>query len=246
MSLNTAQSRRKLAEIEKQLQGATRRVNPSNWLTALLSSRCIDDKTASAYLLQSPYYKGSKWDLPEEDEDWDESERSFEYDEPEDTEDGEGDEGNAEAETGAVDPWKIENERLQQRFMDIFNDILLFFGLGASRRVLATETTDDEEDDIFYQYDASWSEGPPRFSTRPDLLLLGEDVRQLPRSLDSYDRGMSANPEGRLELYRGCVAVGKVQKVGGRSGSDALLAKVATCAECVPLSLSPRSRLNLL
>jgi len=230
---------RPLADIEKQLEGATRRVNPSEWLTTLFSARCIDDKTASAYLSQSPYYKNAKWDLPQEDMDWDESARSFEYDNPEDSEDGEENGGNEEAETSTVDPWQIENERLQQRFMDIFNDVLFYFGLGTSRRVLATESTDDEEDDIFYKYDAAWSEGPPHFSTRPDLLFLGEDVCQLPRALDSYGRDMSVKAEDRLELYRGCVAVTKVQKVGGRFGRDTLLAKVATCAQYVFRFLFP-------
>jgi len=174
---------------------------------------------------------------------WEGSEHSFGYDEPEDTEDGEDNGEKEETETSAVDPWQNENERLQQRFMDIFNDALFYFDLGTSRKALATESTDDEEDDIFYKYDSSSSEIPPRFSTRPDLLFLGEDVHQLPRTLNSYGRHMSVNLEDRQELYRGCVAVVKVQKVGGRGGSDALLAKVATCAQYVPLCLSSCSRL---
>lgn len=66
-------------------------------------------------------------------------------------------------------PWRIESERLQERFVDIFNDVSSYFGLAISRSALATESSNDEEDDIFYEYDASRSENPPRFSTRPDF-----------------------------------------------------------------------------
>ena len=135
--------------------------------------------------------------------------------------------------TSSEDPWQNENECLQQRFMDIFNDILDYFGLGTSRRALATESTNDEEDDVSYEYQATCPDAPPRFSTRPDIILLGEDSRQLPRPLDTYNRTMSVALGDRDELYRGCVAVAKVQKLGGRRGHDAMLAKLATCALCV-------------
>jgi len=225
-----------MAEIEQQLQGAARQIAPSDWLAKLFSARQIDEKSASDYLTQSAYYKGAKWDLVE---DTDEVPGRYYEDDCSDSDEDEDDVEEAE-EAGEeaivyvpVDPWQNGNDRLQQRFMDIFNDVLFYFGLGTSRTVLATESTDDEYDDIFYPFDNRdcCSSSPPHFSTRPDLVLLGEDARQLPRALDWYSRSMSANPEERLDLYRGCVAVGKVQKVGGRGRSAAMLAKLATGAQ---------------
>ena len=244
------QETRNLAEIEKQLQEPVQHVRPVEWLTRLFSGRHIDEESASEYLAQSPYFKDAKWDLPEEEEDSSDDEKSFGYYDPhsddEDTSEGYTDEEEQE-ENLPVDPWQSDNERLQHRFMDMFNDVLDYFGLGSSRRALSTESTDDEYDDIFYRFDDedTRNPNPPKFSTRPDLLLLGEDARQLPRSLSTYNRGMSVELGDRQDLYRGCVAVGKVQKVGGRRGLDAMLAKVATCAQYVSL-LFRSSRLTFI
>jgi len=133
---------------------------------------------SSTYLNQSSYYKRSRWDLPHEDG----------------GEDCYGDEDD-------MDGWKKFNDRVQHRFMDIFNDIIHYFGFGDARRVLATEATKDERDDIYLNYDKNYR--PPKYSTRPDLAVLGHDLKQLPRSLDSYDASMSKDEEQRRELYRG-------------------------------------------
>ena len=117
----------------------------------------------------------------------------------------------------------------QQRYMDIFNDIFEHFGLRDTRKVLATQSTDDERDDNRFDYDKI-SMNTPHFSTRPDLVVLGHDPRLLPRAVDSYTRSMSAGREERRELYRGCVAIGKVQRFTRWNEMDMMLEKVATCA----------------
>ena len=132
------------------------------------------------------------WKFKNEDESEEEEEEEEGDDEDED-EDDDDDDGQ-----GLEDPCEGDNNRLQQRFMDIFNDVLLYFGLNNARKAMATQPMDDEKDDIFYRYDyRDWARGPPRFSTRPDLVVLGEDSRQLPRPLSSYHRGMSVSQEGR-------------------------------------------------
>lgn len=87
--------------------------------------------------------------------------------------------------------------------MDIFNDVLLYFGLNHSRKTLATGAAVEEEDDVHYRYDWRDCWRPPRFSMRSDVVILGEDARELPRPLDSYHRGMSVSKEERTEIYRG-------------------------------------------
>jgi len=127
-----------------------------------------------------------------------------------------------------MDVWKKFNDRVQHRFMDIFGDIIHYFGFGDARRALATEATNDERDDIFLNYDNAWHD--PEFSTRPDLVILGHDSKQLPRPLDFYDASMSRDEEQRRELYRGCVAVGKVERSQRRGQCDRKLEKAANCA----------------
>jgi len=70
------------------------------------------------------------------------------------------------------DPWEDANDRLQQRFMDIFNNVLLYFRLNRSRKALATNATGNEEDDVYYRYEWRESRRPPRFSTRLDIVIL--------------------------------------------------------------------------
>ena len=169
-----------MAEIERQLGGAARQVAPISWLADLFTSRQLEEQPASQYLAQSPYYKKHFWDLPENSEmDVDSSHFDGETFEEFDA-------------RCPADPWRNDNEGLQQRFMDIFNDVLTYFGLSQSRIALATESTADERDDVWYSYDEPGAEDPPHFSTRPDIVLLGEDVRQLNRALDSYTRTVEA------------------------------------------------------
>lgn len=250
-----------LAEIEQILQGGARQVAPSDWLRKLFGSRQLDIESAREYLAQSPYYKNRKWDIPRETEEvesererdpdrsyhrydntlWtmqtndrenEDDEDDEEEDEDEDEEEDEdNDEEEDEDEDGWTDPWEEANDRLQQRLMDIFNDVLLYFGLNKSRKALATNATSDEQDDVHYRYEKRGAYGMPRFSTRPDLIVLGEDSRQLPRAIDSYHRGMSILKEDRVELYRGCVAVGKVEKMAGNAAKCKMLEKLATAAE---------------
>jgi len=223
------------------LQGRARLLVPTDWLAHLFSSReggiksAAGTETTNGYLSQSCYYNGDKWDIPQGLEaDADAICLDEESDEESDEDlDVDGDE------LRQKDPWKSANECLQQRFMDIFNDIFYYFGLGKARKALATESTDDEYDDVHYRYEKVCSRAP-HFSTRMDIAILGEDTRQLPRPLDSYSRGMSVDKEERRELYRGCVAVAKVQKVSRGSGSDRMLEKVATAAEYVTLSSKVR------
>ena len=210
------------------MQGGARQLVPTDWLARLLSSREGDvksatgPKSADGYLLQSCYYNNDKWDIPQRlGADADAICLNEERDVDVDVD-----------ERRPKDPWKSTNECLQQRFMDIFNDIFCYFGLGKTRKALATESTNDEYDDVHYRYEKECSRDP-HFSTRPDIVILGEDARQFPRPLDSYSRDMSVDNEERRELYRGCVAVAKVQKVSRWDGSDKMLEKVATAAEYV-------------
>ena len=112
--------------------------------------------------------------------------------------------------------------------MDIFNDVIHYFGFGAARRALVTEATKDERDDICLDYDNCYRD--PDYSTRPDLIILGQDSKQLPGSLDSYNPSMSIDEEQRRELYRGCVTVGKVERSQRRGRTDRKLEKMGTCA----------------
>ena len=120
--------------------------------------------------------------------------------------------------------------------MDIFGDIIHYFGFGDTRRALATEATSDERDDIYLSYDNAWHD--PEFSTRPDLIILGHDSKQLPRPLGSYDASMSRDEEQRRELYRGCVAVGKVERCQRRGDTDRKLEKATNCARWVTCIVS--------
>lgn len=129
---------------------------------------------------------------------------------------------------GEIDVWKKFNDRVQHRFMDIFNDIIHYFGFGDTRRALATEGTKDESDDIDLDYNDPWH--APDYSTRPDLIILGQDSKQLPRSLELYGPSMSIDEEERGELYRGCIAVGKVERRQRRGKTDRKLEKAAYCA----------------
>jgi len=72
--------------------------------------------------------------------------------------------------------------------MDISNDIIHYFGFGDTRSALFTDTTDDEVDDICFEYNFRRN---PEHSTRPDLVILGQDAKQLPRSIHSYSASMS-------------------------------------------------------
>ena len=121
---------------------------------------------------------------------------------------------------------------IQHRFMDIFNDVFDFFGLGKMRKALATQSTDDERDDNYFDYNKLYLD-TPHFSTRPDLVMLGQDARLLPRAVDTYTRSMS------VDLYRGCVAIGKVQRFIRWGGIDVMVEKVATCARYVNTSGLP-------
>ena len=193
--------------IENELERSTTKLAPTGWLAGLFTQHDIDEELSSTYLNQSCYYKRDRWDLPHED----------------DGEDRYSDEGD-------MDGWKKLNDRVQHRFMDIFNDIIHYFGFGDARRALATEATSDERQDIHLNYDKSHRD--PGYSTRPDLIVLGHDHKQLPRSLDSYDASMSKDEEQRRELYRGCVAVGKVERCQRRGETDRKLEKVANYARC--------------
>ena len=129
---------------------------------------------------------------------------------------------------GPLDRLKKFNDRVQHRFMDIFNDIIHHFGFLDARRALATEATSDERDDIYVNYAKGYRD--PEYSTRPDLVILGQDPQQLPRSLESYSAFMSVDEGQRRELYRGCVAVGKVERCQRRGDIDRKIEKIGTCA----------------
>jgi len=192
--------------IEEELEGSTTKIAPTSWLASLFTRHGIEEELSSMYLNQSTYYKRNRWDLPH-------------YNDGED---------HVRGDEGDVDGWKKLNDRIQHRFMDIFNDIIHYFGFGDSRRALATEGTRDERDDIYYNYNKCYTRS--EFSTRPDLIILGQDAKQLPRSLGSYGASMSIGEEQRRELYRGCAAVGKVERFQLRGETDRKLEKVATCA----------------
>jgi len=181
---------------------------PNDWLPALFSLHGIDTESANRYLDQSPYYMGGHWDIPDADDT--DTPPVLGLNDPEDT-------------------WKYQNDRIQHRFMDIMNDIIHHFCLGDSRKVLTTESTDDEMDDVNFNYNKLRRD--PKFSTRPDLAILGQDTRYLPRPLDSYESRMSIEEGDRIELYRGCVAIGKVERYQRRGWTDRMLEKVATCAK---------------
>jgi len=121
------------------------------------------------------------------------------------------------------------DSQLQQRFMDIFNDILHHFGLEKRRKVLATQALTDNEDlEYFCEYDRF---GTAYYSKRPDLVFLGQDHSLLPRPMDTYTRSMSNDEAQRRELYRGCVVLGNVQQYRNLDlRGDVKLEKVGTCA----------------
>ena len=196
-----------MPSIEEELAGST--IAPKDWLPTLFSSHTIDARSANQYLDKSPYYVGGRWDMPDAD-DSDADPPFLGLDDP-------------------VDDWKHQNDRIQRRFMDIMNDIIHHFCLGDSRKVLTTESTDDEMDDVNFNYNKLRRD--PKFSTRPDLAILGQDTRYLPRPLDSYESRMSIEEGDRIELYRGCVAIGKVERYQRRGWTDRMLEKVATCAK---------------
>ena len=198
-----------MASIEDELSGSTAYA-PRDWLPTLFSLHSIDAYSANQYLVKSPYYVGGRWDIPDAD-DSDTDPLVLGLEDP-------------------LDRWKYQNDRIQRRFMDIMNDIIHYYHLEGSRKVLTTEPTDDETDDLKPSYDRLLRD--PNFSTRPDLALLGQDTRYLPRPLDSYESRMSIEEGDRIELYRGCAAIGKVERHQRRRYGDKMLAKVATCARC--------------
>ena len=181
-------------------------------MAALFTRHAVDVASSSAFLDQSVYYQSGHWDLPQQDADEDEDE---DYD---------------VSMLVDIDDRKEFNDRVLHRFMDIFNDVIHYFGFGAARTALATEATSDELDDIYLNYNSPGHD--PTYSTRPDLVILGQDAKQLPRPLDSYTASMSIEEEQRRELYRGCVSVGKVERCQRRGYCDRKLTKVANCARC--------------
>ena len=197
---------RRFPRIEEEFDGSAAQLAPTSWLESLFTRHDIDVESSSSYLNQSTYYNCGRWDLPHYDD---------------------GEDQNRD-DKGEVDKLKKLNDRMQHRFMDIFNDVIHYFGFGAMRRALATEATKDERDDIRFNYDNHYRD--PDYSTRPDLIILGQDPKQLPRSLDSYHPSMSVDEEHRHELYRGCVAVGKVERSQRRGRTDKKLEKMGTCA----------------
>jgi len=213
----------------------------TDWLTNLFALRKIDTASACAYIAQSPFQVSASWDLPGKTVkkmDWDDDkERSSFYEyyqhdyNGEENEADEDDVGGGSSEqaraTSSVDDFQEDNDRLVQRFTDIFNDALDYFGSQTTRFTLGTDSTDDEYDDVNFDYRYY---GTPKFSTRPDLVVLGEEERYLPRKLESFSRGMSVDAEGRRDLYGGCVAIGKVEKVQRRGREDRKLEKLANCA----------------
>ena len=98
--------------------------------------------------------------------------------------------------------------------MDIFDDVIHYFGCGDTRKVLATQTTEgvwdaslpDIDTDTDSDSELSDCNERPNLSIHPELALSGEDPRLLPRSVYSYTQSMSVDVEGRRALYRGCVA----------------------------------------
>ena len=185
----------------------TIREAPQDWFKNLFARRRIDATSACEYLSQSAFYKAGRWMLPEPPE------RVFSRSEPEGPPDGDVD------------------SQIQHRFMDIFNDVLDYFGFRSTRKVVATQSTDDEWDDNNFDYNQCYM-NTPRFSTRPDMVLVGQDARLCPRDVDTYTRAMSVDAEERRDLYRGCVAIGKVQRFTRWNDMDMMLEKVATCARC--------------
>ena len=206
----------------------------NEWLTNLFSLRKIDRTSACDYITQSPFHIGNSWDLPERTvEEFSSDNRSPEslfysyYCYDEDAFGRNTCDRKRAVDAGPVDKHQEDNDRLVQRFSDIVNDVLHYFGLQNKRYALGTDSTEDEYDDLYcsYRYDE-----PPQFSTRPDIVLLGEDDRHLPRKLESYNRGMSVGQEDRRDLYRGCVAICKVEKIQRRGHYDKKLEKLANCA----------------
>jgi len=196
----------KTPHIEEELSPQTAQFAPGGWLANLFTHYGIEAQSSSTYLSQSAYYKSGRWDIPDDEGELDNCWDDEDHD---------------------LDVLQVLNGRIQQRFMDILDDIIHYFGFAASRRALATEPTADERDDILLEYDDGFT---PEYSTRPDLVILGHDSKQLPRALDSYTATMSTDEEHRSELYRGCVAVGKVERAQRRGESDRKLEKVANCA----------------
>ena len=165
---------RRFPHIEEELEGFATQIAPTGWLSTLFTRHDIEAQSSSTYLEQSSYYKCGRWDFPD-----DKGELEHCWEEEED----------------ALDVLKILNGRIQHRFMDILNDVLRHFGFGDARLALATEPTADERDDILLDYDEAWD--MPDYSTRPDLIILGQDAKQLPWPLESYNAAMSTDEEQR-------------------------------------------------
>ena len=151
------------------LQGTARlEAAPTERLANLFSSRQLDNHSPFEYLAQSNYYKNMAWDIPQ-DHAYDLEAEQFEHENLEDYE-----------ARRPKDPWKGANERLQQRFMDIFDDIPFYFGFSKTRKALATDSIEDEHDDIWYDYDDPSACDPPSFSTRPAIVILEKTTVSFP------------------------------------------------------------------
>jgi len=177
---------------------------PEDWLEALFSLHGITTSLAEAYLSTSAFYTRGHWPLPKNP-----------------------------ARPRGDPPLLREDDidaQIKHRFMDIFNDIIGHFTTRFNRKVLATQPTDDEDDDLYFNYDWELEGETPRYSTRPDLVLLGDDPVIFPRSVDSYTKSMSVDSWERGELYRGSVVVGKVQRYRRENEHDRMLEKVDACA----------------
>ena len=116
-----------------------------------------------------------------------------------------------------------KDDRLQQWFMDVINDIIDYSGFSATRKALATQSINREPDENLSDESSS---APPC----PDFVLLGQDDRQLPRRIDTYSPTMGMSKEGTWNLYRGCVSFGKVEHFGTQDLSETVLKDMSAYA----------------
>jgi len=112
-----------------------------------------------------------------------------------------------------------KDDRLRRWFNDVINDIIDYYGFSANRKAVAPVESDANLTD-------ERSGDPPC----PDLVLLGQDDKQLPRPIGTYSATMGMSKEGIKNLYRGCVAFGNLERFGTQESADSVLKDMSTYA----------------
>ena len=179
--------------IEEELSNSRIQDAPSGWPAHLFKRRSVGQQSAASYVKQSPFYIKGHWDVTEERVSVVDDMGRYKY--------------------APLWDYSERSDRVNHRFMDIFNDIIKYYDPESLLKTLVSQSS-------VYDGPHYTSKGKPvHYKTGADLIIHA----MAPGTYDEMEVDLN-------EPYRACIALGNVERVNRNRYDPDPLKKIAQCA----------------